>query len=105
MADWVNHGSIRDISSLAKDSLATNSMHGGNQVWANTAMTAPGGASGDLGNDLNEAVVVDAPVIEMQEQIEPGTDGKPKTDTGGGSYKPGAPDWGKTTVPDVVREK
>jgi hypothetical protein len=100
----VNNGSIRDISDLAKDSLSVTSQHGGNQVWANNAHTAPGGASGDLGNGLNQAVVVDAPTIEMQAEIEPGTDGKPKAREGTG-YAPGAPDWGKTTVPNVVREQ
>lgn len=105
MADWVNNGSIRDISNLAKDSLAPTSQHGGNQVWANTAHTAPGGASGDLGNDLNEAVVVTAPVIEMQPEIAPGTDGKPKARSGQGTPSISPPNWGKTSVPDVVREK
>ena len=104
MAEWTNNGSIRDISDLAKDSLAPTSQHGGNQVWANTAHTAPGGASGDLGNDLNEAVVVDAPVIEMQPKIAPGTDGKPKA-RGSGAHTPPPPSWGKTTANDVVREK
>ena len=105
MADWVNNGSIRDISDLAKDSLAVTSQHGGNQVWANTAMTAPGGASGDLGNDLNEAVVVGPPSIEMQSQIAPGTDGKPRARSGQGTPSPSPPDWGKTTIPDVVRRQ
>lgn len=101
--EWTNNGSCRDISDLAKDSLAPTSQHGGNQVWANTAMTAPGGASGDLGNDLHEAVVVDAPVIEMQPVLKPGTDGKPQASDEHG-YAPGTPGWGKTTVPNVVRE-
>jgi hypothetical protein len=104
MADWVNNGSIRDISDLAKDSLAPTSQHGGNQVWQNTAMTAPGGASGDLGNDLDEAVVVKAPVIDMQPVIKPGTDGKPSARTGSG-HTASEPSWGKTTSPNVVREK
>lgn len=105
MADWVNNGSIRDISGLAKDSLAPTSQHAGNQVWANTAHTAPGGASGDLGNDLNEAVVVTAPVIDMQPEIAPGTDGKPKARGSQGEPPKTAPGWGKTTVPNVVRDQ
>lgn len=104
MADWTNNGSCRDISDLAKDSLAPTSQHAGNQVWANNAHTAPGGASGDLGNDLDQAVVVAAPVIEEQPQIEPGTDGKPQA-RGSSAHLPGAPSWGKTSSPDVVREK
>jgi hypothetical protein len=103
-AEWTNNGSIKDISDLAKDSLATDSMHGGNQVWARTSMSAPGGASGDLGNDVGSAVVVSAPVIEMQGEIEPGTDGKPKARNSSG-HAPGEPAWAKTTSPNVVREK
>ena len=80
------------------------SQQAGNQVWANTASTAPGGASGDLGNDVGDAVVVTAPVIEMQPEIDPGTSGKPQAR--GTSYAPKqAPGWDKTTVPEVVREK
>jgi hypothetical protein len=105
MVEWVNNGSIRDISSLAKDSLAVTSQHGGNQVWSSAnAHTAPGGASGNLGDGVGDAVVVPPPVIEEQPQIAPGTDGKPKA-RNSTSYSPGKPDWGKTTVPETVREE
>lgn len=103
MADWVNNGSYRDISDLAEGSIIPTSQQAGNQVWKNTAMTAPGGASGDLGSDVGSPVVVDAPVLDMQPEIAPGTDGKPKAR---GQYEPKPVDtWAKTTVPDVVREK
>lgn len=103
MATWTSSGSVQDLSDLAKNSLAVTSQHAGNQVWANSAHTAPGGASGDLGNDLDQAVVVAPPVIEEQPLLKPGTDGKPKARSSA-SYSPGAPAWGKTTTPDVVRE-
>jgi hypothetical protein len=111
MADfeWTNNGSCRDVTSQVLpagpvSALAPTSQHGGNQIWANNAHTAPGGNSGDLGNDLNEAVVVDAPVIEAQPVIKPGTDGKPPARSSG-SYTAPAPAWAKTSVPDVVREQ
>lgn len=60
---------MEDLSRINGDpinAMIPTSQHGGNQVWANNAMTAPGGPSGDLGNDLNQAVVVDAPEIDAQ---------------------------------------
>lgn len=95
-----------DLSSLLKpdpiSAMVPTSQHGGNQVSANNAMTAPGGASGDLGNDLNEAVVVQAPVVETQQKMPPSDDGKPQA-KGQDWSPPGAPAWTKTTVPTVVR--
>ena len=100
MADWVNNGSYKDISDLAKDSIVPTSQQAGNQVWANNAMTAPGGASGDLGEDVGKPVVAHAPVLDEQAEIEPGDDGKPQP---GNDHLPSSPSWGKTTVANVVR--
>jgi hypothetical protein len=95
---------VEDLSSLLKpdpvSSLVPTSQHGGNQVSANNAMTAPGGASGDLGNDLNEAVVVNAPVVETAPKNPARSDSKPDPKSWS---PPGPPAWGKTTSPDVVR--
>lgn len=107
MTDWVNNGSYKDLSSvLPGDPISTlvpTSQHGGNQVWDQShAMTALGGASGDLGNNLNQAVVVDAPEVEAQPDIDPGDDGKPKATAG--SIPAGGARWSKTTVPVVNRE-
>ena len=103
MADWVNNGSYRDISDLAADSLAPTSQQAGNQVWANNAHTAPGGASGDLGEDVGKPVVVDAPVIDDIVSVKPGEDGKPKARTD--TTPAPSPNWKPTTVPTVIREK
>lgn len=107
MADWVNSGSYQDLTKVLPadpiSALAPTSQHGGNQIWANNAHTAPGGASGDLGNDLNEAVIVNAPVIEAQPVIRPGSDGKPPAKAG--PYTPGTVTWSKTATPDGVREQ
>jgi len=106
MADWVNKGSYVDLSTLLpgdpSSALVPTSQHAGNQVWANNAMTAPGGASGDLGNDLDQAVVVTAPKVETQSKLPPSEDGKPQP-KGQDWSPPGAPAWKSTTVPDVVR--
>lgn len=90
---------MQDLSNTLKpdpiSALVPTSQHGGNQVSANNARTAPGGASGDLGNDLNEAVVIHAPVVEAQPKIPPGTDGKP--DAKGSDWTPpGPPSWKNT---------
>ena len=111
MADWVNRGSYKDLSGdlLPGDpisALVPTSQHGGNQVWSQEhAMTAPGGPSGDLGNDLNEAVVVDPPEIEPanKTQIEPADDGKPQA-SGQSGYSPPAPAWGYRKPPETVRK-
>lgn len=110
MADWVNKGSYQDLTDQVLpagpvSALVPTSQHAGNQVWANNAMTAPGGASGDLGNDLDQAVVVAPPSIEGQPAIEPGTDGKPQARGAAGSLHFPPPAWGKITAPGVVREK
>lgn len=93
---------MEDLSRLLPgdpvSALVPTSQHAGNQVWSQEhAMTAPGGASGDLGNDLNQAVVVHPPEVEASAKIPPGTDGKPKARTTAG--KPGlpAPSWKKTS--------
>lgn len=94
---------MQDLSHLAANSLATDSQHAGNQVWPRNSMSAPGGASGDLGDQPNAKVVVDhTPQIEMQPLRRPGEDGKPQA-SGQTSYNPGPLAWGKTTTPDTVR--
>ena len=106
MADWVNKGSYKDLSDVIPGDpvscLTPDSMHAGNQVWERNSMSAPGGASGDLGNNLGSAVVIHAPVIEAQDKTEPGDDGKPQPDD---SWSAPPPSWKPTTVPDVIRTK
>jgi len=72
---------MEDLSHLLKpdpfSALVPTSQHGGNQVADNSnAMTAPGGASGDLGSGLNEAVVIDPPKVEVQPARQPSDTGK-----------------------------
>ena len=109
MADWVNKGSYADLSGLLPgdkvSALVPTSQHAGNQVWANNAMSGPGGASGDLGNDLNQAVVVKAPTVETQDSFPPGDDGKPQASKHTDYTRPGPPGWKATTVPTVVRDQ
>ncbi len=97
---------MEDLTGLLKpdpaSAIVPTSQHAGNQVWANNARTAPGGKSGDLGNDLNQAVVVAAPTIEMQSKLPPSEDGKPQA-KGQDWTPPGPPAWKSTTVPKVVR--
>jgi hypothetical protein len=104
MAEWVNNGSCKDISELAMKSLAPTSQAGGNMVSSNEeAMTAPGSQPVDV---LKDRDVQSDPAIEMSNDtaIRPGTDGKPKA-RGSKGHAPGAASWGKTTAPDVAREK
>lgn len=111
MADrnWANNGSYQDMSALAKYSLAPTSQAGGNMIASNAeAMTAPGSQPVDnLDDHLSE--VHEDPAIEMSNStpIVPGTNGKPRARTDGGStgqYASGSPAWGRTTVPQVVRK-
>jgi len=88
---------VEDLSHLLKpdpvSALVPTSQHGGNQVADNSnAMTAPGGASGDLGNDLGTAVVVNPPKVETQSKTQPGDDGMPQA-AGENWSPPGAPSW------------
>lgn len=107
MADWVNKGSYKDLSgSLDPDPVSVTvptSQHAGNQVWANNARSAPGGKSGDLGNDLNQAVVVDAPTVEVAGKVPVSDDGKPQA-RGQDWTPPGSPAWKPTAVPETIRE-
>ncbi len=105
---WENKGSYQDLTTSALPSdpvstLAPTSQQAGNQVWQNNAMTAPGGASGDLGWDVGMNVVAKAPVIEDIASVKPGQDGKPQASTETG-YAPGPPAWGKTASPVTARE-
>jgi hypothetical protein len=108
MADWVNKGSYADLSGALKPDpvsvLVPTSQHAGDQIFENNAMTAPGGASGDLGWNVGAPVVSKAPVVETQQSVQPGEDGKPQA-KGENWTPPGAPSWKPTTVPEVVREK
>jgi hypothetical protein len=106
MADWVNNGSYQDLSNLALKSLAVTSQEGGNMRASNEdAMTAPGSQPVDVMESAGHYFSND-PTIEMTNdtQIKPGTDGKPSARSGSG-HAPGAPNWGKTSAPNVVREK
>lgn len=85
--------------------LVPTSQTGGNQVWDQShAHTAPGGASGDLGDGPHAPVLVSPPKVEVAATLPPGTDGKPKARQQTWT-PPGPPAWKATTVPDVVREK
>lgn len=109
--DWVNSGSYKDLSTdvLPGDpisALVPTSQHGGNQVWSQEhAMTAPGGPSGDLGNDLGEAVVVDPPEIDTSNTtvIKPADDGKPQA-SGQSGYSAPPPAWGYRQPPQTIRK-
>jgi hypothetical protein len=92
---------VEDLSHLAANSLAPTSQHAGNQVWANNAMTAPGGDSGDLGDDVGAKVVTPAPTIDMIDVGKPSTDGKPQPR--GDQGPDNRPAWRATTTPNVVR--
>ncbi len=108
MAGWTNNGSYQDLTKqVLPDSvsaLAPTSQQAGNQVWANNAQTAPGGESGDLGNDIGARVVVPPPVIDDIVSVKPGQDGKPQA-RGENWSVPGPPGWGKTAAPVTIREK
>ena len=79
---------MRDLSALARDSLAVSAMEGGNMVHSNSgAMTAPG----------SQPVT---PVPKTEAQVDPALDvgaPRPVGDTGRGqpgkSYTPTAPAW------------
>lgn len=104
MADfeWVNNGSIKDVSGLAAKSLAVTSQAGGNMMSSNhLAMTAPGSEPVDPLPDRREQG--DPEITMSGPEIPVGTSGKPQA-RGSGSQVPAAPAWKKTTVPDVVRE-
>lgn len=100
---------MKDLSNLLPGdpvtALVPTSQHAGNQVWSQEhALTAPGGASGDLGNDLNQAVVVHPPGVQTQQPVRPGEDGKPKARTTAGKPDLPEPSWKPATTPDVVRD-
>lgn len=80
---------------ILKTSLATDSMHAGNQIWEANSMKAPGGASGDLpeaGQVQN--TVHPAPVIEMIDGAVPVGGDQARVD---GHYAPSPAVW-KDTV-------
>jgi hypothetical protein len=93
---------VQDLSSLARDSMWPTSQEAGNMTSGRpAAMSAPGSTpvtplppAKDQGDPQVSASP--GPVIR------PGDDGKPKAKAG--SWNPGAPAWGKTTTPDVVRD-
>lgn len=95
---------MQDLSALAKKSLATDSMHGGNQVWARTSMSADGSVSGALGDKPGEGAEQASPEISVTATLPIGTDGKPQASGQSGAYKPAAPRWVPTTIPDVLRK-
>lgn len=87
---------MQDLSSILKpdpvSALVPTSQHGGDQVFANNAMTAPGGASGDLGWNPGAPVLSSAPVVEAQKKTSPGDDGMPQA-KGENWTPPGTPSW------------
>lgn len=81
---------MEDLTSMLKpdpvSALVPTSQQGGNNPHQNNAMTAPGGdPAGGLGADVSEA-----PVVETQPRIKPGTDGHPQP---GQWSQPGEPAW------------
>jgi hypothetical protein len=102
MADfeWVNKGSIRDISDLAIDSMWATSQAAGNRTsLPDVAMTAPGSTPVD--GELKPAEMADPHVSNSGPEIPVGADGKPQPAQ---EHVPGPPRWKPTTVPDVVRK-
>jgi hypothetical protein len=103
MADfeWVNNGTVQDISDLAIDSMWCTSQAAGNrQSLPDKAMTAPG--SDPVDRELKTEDMADPHVNYSGGDIPVGTSGKPQPAP---PSAPGPPRWGKTTVPDVVRKK
>lgn len=101
MADWVNNGSCRDLSELAKDSMWPTSQAAGNrQSTSDNAMTAPG--SSPVDRELPESQMAD-PEVEVGPVRPVGGSGKPRAKAG--NMTAGSPAWSRTTTPDVVRDR
>lgn len=87
---------MQDLSDtpLLKTSLATDSMHAGNQIWESNSMKAPGGESGDLPPPGQaHSAVHPAPVIDMISPPVPVGTPKSRTDSG---YTPSPLTWKET---------
>jgi len=93
---------MQDLSPLAKDSLTTSSMAGGNMTSSNKfAHTAPGSPPVD---DLVDRAVQSDPTVKLGARMPVGTSGKPQA-SGQPAYTPTPARWGPTTTPQVVRSK
>ena len=103
MVTWVNHGSIADVSDLSKGSIGVKT---GSMAATNTVSVTPEyGAPGTESESVPASEIQSVPVLDSEgPHVNPGDDGKPKA-RGEDWQKPPAPSWGKTTTPNVVREK
>jgi hypothetical protein len=83
MPDWDNHGTVRDLSELAADSMWLTSQSAGNMTSSSKqAMTAPGSTPVDpLPDRVHQS---DPQVVPSGPQIEVGTSGKPQARTDSG---------------------
>jgi hypothetical protein len=91
---------VQDLSHLAIDSMWVTSQEGGNMMSGRpAAMSAPGSQPV---TPLPPAKDQGVPHVDLGPETEPGDDGKPKATAT--HWNPGAPAWGKTTTPDVVRD-
>jgi hypothetical protein len=90
MPDWVNKGTVGDLSPLAEDSMWPTSQAAGNMSSSNAAaMTAPGSMPVDpLPDRMHQS---DPQVTPSGPEIEPGTSGKPQARTD--SNPPPRPEW------------
>src|SRR5579859_1370074 len=103
MADWVNNGSIRDVSDLSKGSIGVRT---GSMAATNTVSVTPDfGAPGTDSESVKPEQIQSPPVLESDgPHVSPGDDGKQKTPRSS-PYNPGPPAWKPTQVPDVVRDR
>jgi hypothetical protein len=90
-----------DLSHLALDSMWATSQAGGNrQSSSSQAYTAAG--SPPVDPEVPKQLMAD-PHVSTTSNLPLDTDGKPQASSQAGAWKPAAPQWGPTTVPDVLR--
>jgi len=106
MPEWQDSGgSYQDLSAmpLAKSSMWPSSQAAGNMTSSNAqAMTAPGS---DPVDPLPDRAEQGDPSVTVGKAIPPGTDGKPQASGQAGPAPRRRAAWGRTTTPDVLREK
>ncbi len=91
-----------NLSKLAKDSMWSSSMAGGNMTSSNrAAMTAPGSSPVD---PMPAAENQDDPAIPLSTPMKTGTSGKPQA-SGQASYVPAPVRWGPVSSPEVTRSE
>jgi hypothetical protein len=93
---------VQDLSKLAKNSIWPTSQAGGNRMSTNDeALTALGTEPVDPALQKSQQA---NPHVGVTATLPIGTSGKPQASGQAGSWKPSAPVWGPTTVPDVIRK-